>query len=100
MKKLLPCVLGLGLIAGCTVSSVYTDATVIMIDGEPWFVRPMQDPDTWQAGPDKGQPGIVTRPAIYATNIKAIEQVSGCSVIAGSVTNISGNTLAAVDCTN
>lgn len=87
------------MMAGCTVSSVYTDATVITMDGEPWFVRAMEDADTWQAGPD-AKVEIVVRPAIYARNIRAIEQVSGCKVIDGSVTNMNGITMAAVDCQN
>lgn len=99
MHKILLAMVSATAIVSCSNSSMYPDATVVVVDGQEWFARPMKEPNTWQAGPNVGaNAGVVVRPALYARNVEVIERVSGCGVIAASVTNLNGYTLAAVDC--
>ena len=72
---------------------------MLNIDGREWYVSQMAEPNTWHAGPNQGwTTGVIVRPNLYVTNVEAIEAVSGCEVIASSVTNTSGYTMAAVQC--
>ena len=84
-------------LSACTSAALYPDATILEIDGKEWFVRPMNQPNTWQAGPNR-PPIDFVRPDFYPISIKAIEQVSGCKVVPGAVNNANQITMAAVDC--
>tara|TARA_R110002094_G_scaffold134060_3_gene126391 strand:- start:7533 stop:7835 length:303 start_codon:yes stop_codon:yes gene_type:complete len=100
MKKLL---IPLALAACTEVNDFYPNADLVMIDDREFFVIPApgQKENVYNAGLNK-PPGsaLVKRDfALPASNIAAIEVVTGCKVQRETVYNTNiGSTFAAVNC--
>jgi hypothetical protein len=68
------------------------------VDGIPHDVQRMAGAeDGWAANKSDVLGGRIN-PADYLRNIRAIEKVSGCKVVAGTVVNLGMNTQALVKC--
>ena len=90
-------------LAACSqMEDFYPGASVVTIDGHEHLVRKLSGrASTYQAmenNPTVGQMMTGIDASIYARNVKAIEQVTGCKVALGSVENGSNITMAATDC--
>lgn len=107
MRKIPP-TLALGaivLIAGCTeMTDYYPNAKTVEIDGREFYVTPrtQNGKNVYLAGPNDPKLFEVIYSANFslpASNVAAIEAVTGCDVIPATINNIeSGITFAAVDC--
>lgn len=88
------------LFSACTTMEDYfPDATKTIVDGEEYMVRPLS-PGTYQAFPNTPDLGrlVAYDARIWGNNVKAIQQVTGCTVMLGSTRNENDSTVAAVDC--
>lgn len=92
------CLLSLALCA-CTPAGIYGgEVTVIEIDGHKHDVQPYTaSPGVWMAQ-NSNQAGGLIDPTDWVRNVRAIEIVSGCKVIAGSTKHSGMHTTASVDC--
>lgn len=92
----------LALLAGCTqMTGYYPDGKVVTIDGEAVLVRQLPGRERgYHAVPNRPDPStLFTRdPAISLRNIRAIEAVTGCTVLRETIENREANTFAAVTC--
>lgn len=98
--KYLTLFLSMLLVGACANASFYADAELVEVDGITFFARKLDAHNSWEAGPNEGwqKKPLRARPDLYAANIKVIEHVSGCNVVAGSTSNLNGYTTAAVEC--
>lgn len=87
------------LLLGCTQDKVFTDASKTIVDGEVYLVRQLRL-GTYQALPNVTADDALfsTDAMVWGRNVRAIEQVTGCTVVLGSVKNDFTNTIAAVEC--
>lgn len=91
-------------LASCTTMQQYwPDAKVVVIDGQEHLVRKLPNvEDAYQAMENRptAQSAIigVIDPLVYARNVRAIEQVTGCPVLEGSIQNSGNGTIAASKC--
>lgn len=81
----------------------WPDAKVVVIDGQEHLVRKLPNvDDAYQAMENRPstQSAIigVIDPLVYARNVRAIEQVTGCPVVPGSIQNSNNGTIAAAKC--
>lgn len=88
-------------LSACTTMDQYfPNSTLTTVNGEDYLVRQL-GPSTYQAVPNDPSKHSVFGTydaSVWANNIRAIEQVTGCKVPSGSVRNEMTNTVAAVDC--
>lgn len=103
MKKLMVAAVALVVLGGCsTVHDYYPGSQVVTVDGTEYMVRQIQSStgNSWMATSNRptGKSLLLIDPAIYAGNVKAIAQASGCPVAEGSAQNENNTTIAAVDC--
>ncbi len=88
-------------LAACTkMEQYYPDASKTVVDGETFVVRLLK-PGTYQAIPNEpGKYGLIGHPdaTVWARNVRAIEQVSGCKVVPGAVKNDELISVAATSC--
>lgn len=87
-------------VSACTrMEQYYPDGTKTVIDGEEFIVR-QQGAGNYLAVPNDVSPynmmSVDARAALK--NVRAIEQVTGCTVIRESIQNREVNTIAAVRC--
>jgi hypothetical protein len=91
-------------LASCTTMQQYwPDAKVVVIDGQEHLVRKLPNvEDAYQAMENRptAQSAIigVIDPLVYARNVRAIEQATGCPVVPGSIQNSGNQTIAAAQC--
>ena len=96
---------GLSLMAACTeMTDYYPNAKTVEIDGQMFFVaqQPHKGEGVYLAGPNEPELGEVLSVQsikLPASNVAAIEKVTGCAVMRETVLNNSvGTTYAAVKC--
>lgn len=80
-------------VGGCAPDAILPRAQVVTVDGHPHTVR--RSGDTYTATMNGRQPA---EGQVYVGNLRAIRDVTGCPVAAGSVRNEGGRTTASVTC--
>jgi hypothetical protein len=95
-------------LSGCTLSEVYTDGSVVAIDGQAFMVRPLKKPaNMWQAAPDDNSFGAALDLAARQMSgssvtrdrsVRAIEVASGCTVDPASIWAVNNTVTASAIC--
>lgn len=86
------------LLTACSTTAALNNVTYTTFGGETWFARQYGSPDVWQAGPDNPYASRKVPAQMYARNVQAIEQASGCKVVPGSESWPNNYMVAAVTC--